>query len=71
MLPAFFLRQLNFELFLAGAVEGRARHLHAAIGAALGVDFALLAPWSLQYQLAQRLEDDRARVHALLLGVGW
>ena len=71
VLPAFFLRQLNFELFFTGAIEGPSRARHAAAGTALGVDFSLLAPWTLQYQLAQRLEDDRARVHGLLLGVGW
>ena len=71
LLPAFFLRQLNFELFYTGAVEGRSETLHAAGGAALGVDFALLIPWSLQYQVAQRLEDDRARVHAIFISVGW
>jgi len=71
VLPAFFLRQLNLELFFSGAIEGRARNLHAATGAALSVDFALLLPWSLQYQFAQRLEDDQARVHAVLLGTGW
>ena len=71
VLPAFYLRQLNLELFFSGAIEGRARARHAAAGGAVGVDFALLLPWALQYQLAQRLEDDRARVHALLLGLGW
>jgi hypothetical protein len=71
LLPAFFLRQLNFELFAAGAIDGRSRAAHAAAGSALGVDFALLIPWSLRYQLAQRLADDRARVHGLLLATGW
>jgi hypothetical protein len=71
LLPAFFLSQLNLELFYAGAVEGRNATLHAATGAALGIDFAMLGPWSLQYQFAQRLEDDRARLHAVFLSVGW
>jgi hypothetical protein len=70
LLPAFFLRQLNFELFFSGAVDGRAATKHAAVGTAVGVDFALMIPWSLQYQLAQRLEDDRAQVHTLFLGLG-
>lgn len=71
LLPSFFLRQIDLELFVAGALEGRAGHHHAATGGALGVDFALLASWTLQYQFAQRLEDDRAQVHALLLGAGF
>jgi len=71
LLPAFFLRQLNFELFYAGAVEGRGATRHAATGAALGVDFAMLGPWSLQYQIARRLEDDRASTQAVFLSTGW
>jgi hypothetical protein len=71
ILPAFFLSQLNLELFFAGAVEGRAATTHAAAGAALGVDFALLGQWSAQYQFAQRLQDDRARVHSIFFGTGW
>jgi hypothetical protein len=71
LLPAFFLRQLNLELFYAGAVEGRSATRHAAAGAALGIDFAMLGPWTVQYQFAQRLEDDRARVQAVFLSVGW
>jgi hypothetical protein len=30
-----------------------------------------LLPWSVQHQLAQSLEDGRARVHALFLATGW
>jgi hypothetical protein len=71
VLPAFFLRQLNLQLFFAGALTGAEGARHAAAGASLGVDFALLTEWSLQYQFAQRLEDDRARIHAILLGLGW
>jgi hypothetical protein len=71
LLPAFFLRQLNLELFYAGAVEGRSATRHEAAGAALGVDFAMLGPWSLQVQIARRLDDDRARVQAVFFSTGW
>jgi Tol biopolymer transport system component len=71
LLPAFFLRQVNLELFYAGAVEGRSATRHEAAGAALGVDFAMLGPWSLQVQIARRLEDDRARTQAVFLSTGW
>ena len=71
LLPAFFLRQVNLELFYAGAVEGRSATRHEAAGAALGVDFAMLGTWSLQYQIARRLDDDRARVQAVFFSTGW
>jgi hypothetical protein len=71
LLPAFFLRQITLELFYAGALTGRAGERHAAAGAAIGVDFALLIPWSVQYQFARRLYDDQAQVSTIALTTGW
>jgi len=58
--PASFVRELDLDLFGAGAVD-RAGDLHAAVGGALALRLALLrVPLYLTYQLARRLYDDRA-----------
>jgi hypothetical protein len=71
ILPAFFLRQVDLELFASGASD-RVQHLrqvgHLAVGGALSVSFVWLAPVVLRYQLAQRFTDDRGLSHLISLG---
>ncbi|MFU8804241.1 MAG: hypothetical protein ACNA8W_10560, partial [Bradymonadaceae bacterium] len=70
MFPASFLSQFNFEIFASGAtlLDGE---LHAAAGASLDMNFQLwLIPFQIRYQIAQRLTDDQALVHTVLLGAG-
>jgi hypothetical protein len=70
VLPASFLRQLDLELFAAGAVDRR-RDAHAAAGGELALRFELLhAPLVLGYQVARRVRDDDAWTQLLELGVG-
>ena len=70
VLPAFFVRQLDLELFASGArplVDGT--HNRVALGGALTVRTALwVIPLSIQYQLARRLSDDHALTTVITLG---
>ncbi|HEU4729104.1 MAG TPA: WD40 repeat domain-containing protein [Kofleriaceae bacterium] len=69
-LPASFLRQIDLELFAAGAID-RAQELHAAAGAAVTAQFTLLRiPLRVSYQLARRLRDDEALTQLVGAGVG-
>ncbi|MET0286649.1 MAG: hypothetical protein ABW352_19365 [Polyangiales bacterium] len=71
ILPAFFLRQLELELFASAATSGTRpdrQNSHFAFGAALGVRFAWLGPFLLRYQLSQRLTDDDQLQHLITLG---
>jgi hypothetical protein len=71
LLPAFFLRQLDLELFGVAAADGRSGNRHLAAGGALTLRFAIwVIPIGLQYQLARRLTDDQGLVHLILLGPG-
>lgn len=67
LLPSFFLSQIDVELFASGAAEDIERirqRGHLAAGGAVTVRFTWwLLPFALQYQLAQRLSDDRALQH--------
>jgi hypothetical protein len=59
-LPASFVRQIELELFAAGALDRR-RAQHAAVGAAIALRFTLLrAPLFVAYQIARRVRDDDA-----------
>jgi len=60
ILPASFLREVDFELFAAGAID-RLSLLHAAGGAAVSLRLELLRiPVRLRYQIARRVRDDDA-----------
>jgi hypothetical protein len=70
VLPAFFLRQLDVELFGAGARDPHAGLNHLALGGALTLQTGIwLLPVYLQYQVARRTTDDRAVTHLLTLGM--
>jgi hypothetical protein len=67
ILPAFFLRQIDLELFGTAATSARG-YLHAAAGGSLSLRMALwTVPISVTYQIARRLEDDHALVQLLAL----
>jgi hypothetical protein len=67
--PAAFVRELDLELFGAGAVDQQ-NELHAAVGGALTLSLAIWrVPLSLVYQVSRRLRDDDATVQLLGLGV--
>ena len=69
ILPAFFLRQFELQLFAVAATTARSGDRHEAVGGALQLRFALwIVPLTLQYQLARRLTDDDALVHLVTLG---
>ncbi|MGE5180545.1 MAG: hypothetical protein ACM31C_00715, partial [Acidobacteriota bacterium] len=60
VLPTSFVRELDVELFGAGALD-KAGDRHAAAGGALSLRVQLLrVPLIITYQLARRLVDDRA-----------
>lgn len=67
-LPATFLRQLDLELFGAGAIDDQ-REAHYAIGVATTLRLQFLRiPLLVTYQIARRLVDDEALTQ--LVGVG-
>ena len=67
-LPASFVRELDLELFAAGALDGDHRR-HAAVGAAMSLRLSLFrVPLVLQYQLARRVRDDDALTQLVSLG---
>ena len=60
VLPASFLRELDLELFAAGAIDRR-EDLHAAAGAEISARLQLLrVPLRVAYQIARRVRDDDA-----------
>jgi hypothetical protein len=67
-LPAHYLRQIDLELFAAGAItDGDDKHYD--VGAAVTVRLQLLRiPLAVTYQIARRLVDDEAL--AQLVGIG-
>lgn len=72
-LPSMFARQLDLELFAAGALtEDRAgasaSHLAAGAAAILRVDLFRI-PLAVRYQLSRRLRDDRALLQVIGIGV--
>jgi hypothetical protein len=73
VLPASYVRELDFELFAAGAVDQR-QDFHTAIGAAVSLRFRLLfhvpvmSQFVVTYQLARRLHDDEAITQLVGLG---
>lgn len=71
--PPSFLRQLDLELFAAGALAQSTAEpqtaSHLALGGALTLRVALLrAPLALRVQLARRVRDDRATTSMLAIG---
>ncbi|HEX3697877.1 MAG TPA: hypothetical protein VH374_21060 [Polyangia bacterium] len=68
VLPAFFISQIDLELFGAGA-RAQDNRDRLAVGGALTLRTTLwVVPLNLQYQLARRLTDDRALTHLITLG---
>jgi hypothetical protein len=72
LLPAFFVRQLDLDVFASGAWDTRARaadNLHGAAGGSITLRTLFwAAPLAVRYQVARRLADDRAWVHIIGLG---
>jgi hypothetical protein len=69
ILPAVFVRQLDFSLFGNFATDGRDGDRHAVAGGALTLRTALwMLGFDVRYQVARRLTDDRALVHLVTLG---
>jgi hypothetical protein len=67
-LPASFLRELDLELFAAGAIDDQ-NEAHYDVGAATTLHLQLFRiPLVVTYQLARRLVDDEALTQ--LVGVG-
>jgi hypothetical protein len=67
-LPAAFLRQLDLELFAAGAID-KAQDKHYAVGAAFTLHLQFFRiPLAVTYQIARRLVDDKALTQ--FVGVG-
>jgi hypothetical protein len=67
LLPSSFVRQVDLELFAAGAIDRR-RDLHAAAGGELRLHLTLLrTPLQLGYQVARRVRDDDALTQLLEL----
>lgn len=73
LLPSWFFRQIDLELFAAGATDSFANleaHHHVAAGASVALSTMLwLIPLRVQYQLARRFTDDKALVHSVTLGI--
>ena len=67
-MPSTFIRELDLEVFGAGALD-RAGDKHGAAGMALTLRAALFRePLLITYQIARRLYDDDALVQ--LVGIG-
>ncbi|HVZ87911.1 MAG TPA: hypothetical protein VHG72_13135 [Polyangia bacterium] len=63
ILPSFFLRQIDGQLFGSAAADGHGGGPHAAVGAAAIFKVAVwTVPFSFGYQIARRLADDDALV---------
>ncbi len=63
VLPSAFLSQIDLELFGSAATDGHGGPAHAAGGGAVTLELAIWRlPLSLTYQVARRVEDDRALV---------
>ncbi len=70
ILPSFFVHGLNLEAFASAATLMDGAY-HAAAGASADLEFSIwVLPFSLRYQVAQRLVDDKALVHTVSLGIG-
>ena len=70
--PAFFLRQIDLELFTTGAsdVAKQLREFgHLAVGGSVTVKVVWLVPLALRYQIAQHFSDDRDLQHLIALGL--
>ncbi len=68
ILPSSFLRQVDLELFGSAATDAHGGPGHVAGGSAVTFEMALWRlPLSLTYQIARRVEDDRALVQILAL----
>jgi hypothetical protein len=74
LLPASFVRQIDLDLFAAGALTqltGGATREHLAVGGGLTLRLHVTRlPMALRYQAARRLRDDRAWAQLLGLGLG-
>jgi hypothetical protein len=73
ILPSFFLRQIDLELFASGASDV-AKQLrtygHLALGGSVAIKFEWwFLPMSLRYQIAQRFTDAQDLQHLIALGL--
>lgn len=73
ILPSFFLRQIDLELFATGAsdvVEQISTFGHLAVGGSVAVKLVWMrVPLALRYQLAKRFTDDEDLQHLIALGI--
>jgi Tol biopolymer transport system component len=68
LLPSSFLRQIDLELFGSAATDAHGDPPHAAGGTAVTLEMVIWdLPLNLTYQLARRVEDDRALVQIFAL----
>lgn len=74
LLPSWFFRQLDLELFAAGATDSVVAfdtRRRLAAGGSLSLAMSVwLVPVTVRYQLARRLTDDEAQVHSVAVGLG-
>ena len=69
LLPALFVRQVNFDLFAVTAGDGHTAS-HSAVGGSVSLSTLFwVIPITVQYQLARRLTDDQALVHLVQIGL--
>jgi hypothetical protein len=70
LLPSSFLRQIDLELFGSAATDAHGGPGHVAGGTAATLEMAIgEAQLNLIYQIARRVEDDRALVQIVALSV--
>ena len=70
LLPAFFVQQIDLELFGAAATDARDGDRHLAGGGALTLRLALWEiPFNFQYQVARRATDDHGVSQLVTLGL--
>lgn len=73
ILPSFFLRQIDRELFATGAsdvVKQIGTFGHVAVGGSLAVKLVWMrVPLALRYQLSKRFTDDEELQHLIALGI--
>jgi hypothetical protein len=71
ILPYFFLRQLELDLFVSAATSSTrpdSSNSHVAVGGSLAARMVWFGAFLLRYQLSQRLTDDDKLQHLITLG---
>ncbi|MEY4509271.1 MAG: hypothetical protein RLZZ450_1393, partial [Pseudomonadota bacterium] len=72
ILPSFFLRQIDLELFATGAsdvVKQIGTFGHLAVGGSVAIKLAWMRVLALRYQLAKRFTDADDLQHLIALGI--